>query len=71
MSDITERLRACPFCSEQPGVQMNQTAGYRVISIRCQCGVKGPDFVTPSPDDSNLAAAITAWNARAALGDQP
>lgn len=67
MTPDSEALLPCPFCGAQPGVQMNQTAGYRVISILCQCGVKGPDFVKPSSDDSNLAEAITAWNTRAQI----
>lgn len=64
MTDKPEAV-ACPMCGAQPSVQINQTAGYRVAYVRCQCGVRGPEYVRPSPDDGCIADAIAAWNTRA------
>lgn len=64
MNDKPEAV-ACPMCGAQPSVQINQTAGYRVAYVRCQCGVRGPEYVRPSPDDGCIADAIAAWNTRA------
>lgn len=59
MSDI-ERLRACPFCGERPGVTIlhyRNPESYR-FQVGCDCGADGSE-------EAAEVEAIAAWNTRA------